>query len=495
LRLEPDASYRLLFEKAPEPQWICDRASLAVLAVNDTALRHYGYARPEFLALHLHDLFLAKDASQILDRWHALERSDEASVPQPATVYRQRRKDGSTVEMKISAAAVAFQGRAAFLVLASDVSERRRAEASLGESEERHRLIAELTSDYAYTARVHADGRITIESATGGFTRVTGYTVEELERRGGWPSLMHPDDMPLIMERHAAMLAGKRDVFEARIVTRAGETRWIRYSTHPVWDDAAGRVVQLLGAVQDITEGKHAQDQLQAYARKLQALSRRLLDVQEQERRSLACELHDEIGQMLTGLEFTLGQHRNVPGEQVARSLAKAQGLVRELTTRVRRLSLRLRPTMLDDLGLLAALLWHLEGFGERTRVRVDFAHCGLDGRFDPEIETGAYRIVQEALTNVARHAQTGAATVRAWQDGAKLYLQVEDTGVGFDDQAVRAGPASSGLSGMQERAELLGGMLTIESRLGGGTRVSAELPLGNRRIEASHGTDPPPGG
>jgi len=365
-------------------------------------------------------------------------------------------------------------------------TERRRVQESLRESEERHRLIAELTSDYAYTSRVLADGRIEMESATAGFSRVTGYTVQELEQRGGWTVLMHPDDMPRLIDEQTDLLAGKRYVSEARILTRDGEVRWIRFSVHPLWDAAEGRVVRLLGAVQEITERKQAEEQLQTYAGQLQVLSRRLLEVQEQERRAFARELHDEIGQALTGLEFTLERSRGLPVGQSAVSLTEMQGLVRELTARVRDLSLRLRPTMLDDLGLLPTLLWHMEGYGERTRVRVQFTHSGLDRRFNPEVETAAYRIVQEALTNVARHARTNLATVRAWRDQEALFLLVEDGGVGFDDQVVRAAQASSGLSGMQERAALLGGRLHVESRPGAGTRVTAELPLQDGETRAA---------
>jgi signal transduction histidine kinase len=200
--------------------------------------------------------------------------------------------------------------------------------------------------------------------------------------------------------------------------------------------------------------------------------------VQEQERRAFARELHDEIGQVLTGFEFTLERSRGLPASQVADSLAQMQALVRELTARVRDLSLRLRPTMLDDLGLLPTLLWHLERFRDRTQVRVQFTHAGLDQRFNPEVETAAYRIIQEALTNVARHARVDGASVRAWKDEQTLYLLVEDRGVGFEEGEVRAAAASSGLSGMQERAALLGGRLQVESRPGAGTCITAELPL-----------------
>jgi signal transduction histidine kinase len=231
-------------------------------------------------------------------------------------------------------------------------------------------------------------------------------------------------------------------------------------------------------AVRDISERRRSAAKLQEFAQRLQALSRRLLEVQELERRHLARELHDEIGQALTGLKLTLEMRTRLRADQLQASLAEAQALVRDLTARVRDLSLRLRPTMLDDLGLRPTLLWHFERYTAQTQVRVAFEQSGLERRFPPEVETAAYRIVQEALTNVARHAGSSEVTVRIWLDQGLLCLQVEDLGVGFDLGGVPNAGASTGLSGMQERAELLGGRLTVDSGRGVGTCVTAELPV-----------------
>lgn len=218
---------------------------------------------------------------------------------------------------------------------------------------------------------------------------------------------------------------------------------------------------------------------LRQYADRLQALSRRLVEVQETERRTIASELHDEIGQALTGLKFVLEMvGRQSPGDATAR-LHEAHDLVNNLLQRVRTLSLDLRPSALDDLGLLPALLMMCERYTAQTRVRVDVKHTGVEGqRFSPDVETAAYRIVQEALTNVARHAAASEATVRLWVQDAMLGAQIEDAGAGFDSESTLATPHSSGLAGMRERATLLGGRLLVESAPGRGTRVTVELPL-----------------
>jgi signal transduction histidine kinase len=194
--------------------------------------------------------------------------------------------------------------------------------------------------------------------------------------------------------------------------------------------------------------------------------------LEEAERRHIAKELHDEVGQSLTALKLRLQVAE--PSEQVV----QARGLVDELLQRVSNLSLDLRPAMLDDLGLLPALVWLIERYTTQTSVQVEFAHDGLDGRVSPVVETAAFRIVQEGLTNVARHAGVPSVKVRVWRDGRALSVQVADAGKGFDVAAALAAGKSTGLSGMRERAAALGGSLTVESTADGGTRVSAELPL-----------------
>lgn len=219
-------------------------------------------------------------------------------------------------------------------------------------------------------------------------------------------------------------------------------------------------------------------DEVRTGQQRLQTLSHRLVEVQELERRAIARELHDEIGQILTGLNLTLELVARLPVEQARTRLDQAQTLVNELMLQVREMSLELRPPMLDDLGLLPALLWHFERYTEQTNVQVTFKHSGLERRFAPEIEIVVYRVIQEALTNVARHADVWSVTVRLWANHTVLGVQVEDQGRGFDPQVVLENHASSGLSGIRERTLLLGGTFLIEAAPDQGSCLSIELPL-----------------
>jgi signal transduction histidine kinase/DNA-binding response OmpR family regulator len=211
---------------------------------------------------------------------------------------------------------------------------------------------------------------------------------------------------------------------------------------------------------------------------RLQAVSRQLVAVQEAERRQIARDLHDEIGQTLTGLKLVLAIGTRGTPESVQARLVEAQGLVNDLTARVRELSLELRPAMLDDLGLLPTLLWHVKRYTAQTQIQVILKHSGLERRVDSDVEIAVYRIFQEGLTNVARHASTRELWARIWRTEEHIGVQIEDHGCGFAPEEVLATHTSSGLAGMVERARLLGGQLTIEAAPGRGTRLTAELPI-----------------
>jgi PAS domain S-box-containing protein len=234
--------------------------------------------------------------------------------------------------------------------------------------------------------------------------------------------------------------------------------------------DAIGRM-----EVEADLRAAHARER--SLRQRLEAHSRMVVEAQEAERRRIARELHDEIGQTLTGLKLTLEDHERRSAQEVADRLGRARALASELLQRVQDLSLDLRPAVLDDLGLHPALLWLVERYGAQTGVAVALLCSGLDGRRRPELETAAYRIVQEALTNVARHAGVKRATVECAVAGNALRVEVGDEGIGFDVDAIPLGK-SSGLAGMEERARSAGGRLWLRSEPGRGTTVVAEFPV-----------------
>jgi len=208
----------------------------------------------------------------------------------------------------------------------------------------------------------------------------------------------------------------------------------------------------------------------------LEALSWRLVSMLEMERAEIAREMHDEMGQLLTGLKLLIAAEPEGSGSGNGNTRPKVNAIVGELIARVRDLSMNLRPPMLDSVGLVPTLEWYFDRYTARTGVRVTFHHEIALARFSSVIEITAFRIIQEALTNAARHAGVDRITVEVRSDPEGLRLLIEDRGKGFDTQEALA-RRSAGIIGMLERANLVGGHLTLESAVESGTRIAVELP------------------
>jgi signal transduction histidine kinase len=206
-------------------------------------------------------------------------------------------------------------------------------------------------------------------------------------------------------------------------------------------------------------------------------IARILVNIQEEERRAVGRELHERLGQSLMVLKLLLAEAAGAPSERAQATLAEAQSLLAELMSLARNLSLELRPKMLDDLGLLAALLYLFESYSSRTEVNVVFEHYGLHRRFPPETGIAAYRIVQEALDNVAKHAGVQEARVLAKADRRILHIRIEDRGHGFEIAKLQA-DQKRGITGIRGRAMLVGGQVNFHTQPGKGTVVVAELPV-----------------
>lgn len=230
---------------------------------------------------------------------------------------------------------------------------------------------------------------------------------------------------------------------------------------------------ELLGAVKTRLD-----KQALVETQRLRILSRKLAVAQEVERHRIARELYDEVNQPLTGLRLLLEMVGRYPPEAIAGRLEEAQAMVGDLIARVYDMSLDLRPVMLDYLGLLATLTWYFERYTAQTRVRVHFEQTELATHLPPEVEITAFRIVQEALSNVARHAGVSEVVVRLHKRADLLHVEVEDQGIGFDLGPVLTSATASGLAAMSERAFALDGQLTISSLPGVGTHVVARLPV-----------------
>jgi two-component system sensor histidine kinase UhpB len=242
-----------------------------------------------------------------------------------------------------------------------------------------------------------------------------------------------------------------------------------------------GKPIKVLGASLDVTEQRHSESALRQAAQDLHALTRKLVQAEEGERRRIARELHDSVGQALSALNINLDIiHRGAQAlpEALRRRLEDASVLVDRTLQSIEAVMAELRPPLLDEYGLAAALGWHVEEFIERTGIQVRLTDAAGDAARDLRIDLGValFRIAQEALNNVLKHARASAVRIELALAGSQITLTVHDDGRGFDPAGLPRGRL--GMTTMRERAEAAGGQLQVESAPGKGARISATVPL-----------------
>jgi PAS domain S-box-containing protein len=356
--------------------------------------------------------------------------------------------------------------------ISRDLTERKRAEETIEQG--RRRLQA--LFDNALDAILFVNPDAQFVEANPAACALVGYTREELLQKTIW-DLTPLENLPAGRELWQTFLASGSVSGEYTVVRKDGPARDLEFRA------VANILPGLhLSISHDITERKRAREARQRYAERSSMLSRRVVDVQEQERRHLARELHDEIGQTLTAIGLNLQAVKGLCDLPAQPYLDDCIGVVDRAIQQVRNLSLDLRPSMLDDLGLAAALRWLVDRQAQRARLTVHFAAQSPEIAIPQDLATACFRIGQEAITNVIRHARARNLWVELQQGENELRLSIRDDGIGFDPTGLRHGAThgkSLGLLGMQERVELFGGQFGIESAPGGqGTRILVQFPI-----------------
>jgi PAS domain S-box-containing protein len=306
-------------------------------------------------------------------------------------------------------------------------------------------------------------------------------------------ALVHPEDRAAWGEALAqALRSGTAFASELRIVRPDGDVRHLR-SLGEVIFDRDGRATSMLWSVLDITEQKHTEGALRDLAGQLTALSRRLVEVQEAERRQLSRELHDRVGQNLTALSINLDILRTALPDDVADGhrarLADSAELLESTVESIEDVMAELRPPMLDDYGLLPALQWYAKSFSERTGITVEVLGAERAERPRTEIEITLFRIAQEALTNVAKHARAHRVQIELDQSDDHCIMTVTDDGIGIGIDGARAADVRErhglGMLTMRERSQAVGGCFHVRAGPHGGTQIAIEIQ--------GHGSDTHP--
>jgi PAS domain S-box-containing protein len=468
--------FRSIYEESPIAIQLCDSDG-QVAEVNSACLRMFGlsaFEQYEWPAIFADPLVPHEAKERLhegqLTRYQVAFDFGEA---QELGTYRGTRSDVADLWVIISPVGTRRRNSSSgYLVQIQEISERERAKKALQKSEELFRGVYE-----------ESPIAIAIADASGRVLRVNSACVDLFGpfKSKGSASPKFFDDPYTPHDAKERLLRGETVTFVLTIDdqvrkyrvykrTKPGVTHiWVMISPLGLQagEPLSGYVVHIL----DITELEQAKELLRH-------LPHRLVEVQETERRRIARELHDEVAQSLTALKLLIGMISRKSIPEATPYLDEAVALTNDLMTQVSDLALTVRPPMLDDLGLLPTLLWHFNRYTAQTGVHVIFKHRGLEGRFAPEVETAAYRIVQEALTNVARHAKVKKVKVQSHASEKKLTLRIQDNGVGFEPGAASSAMSSYGLVNMRERAISMGGRLAVDSAPGHGTCLTAELPL-----------------
>jgi len=466
----------VLFDLAPVPAYIFDDATWAFLAVNNAAIERYGYSRDEFLALYLDDIRPADDRSAVREAFNA-----QMGQPKYEARWRHLTKSGEIFDVQIASHRITYHGRAAHFVVATDVTEQRRLQEALFHS--RRRLQA--LFDYAHDAIILANDAGEYVDANPAACVLTGYTRDQLLR-------MHVWDM-----RQRETAAEAQDRWRAFLKTGSLSGDYQLHVGDGTIRDVEFRAVANvlpglhLSVMRDVTDRNQARRETEARLREsheqLRRLSARSRARREEDRTRLARELHDQLGQALAGIKIDLhwiGQHAGPDREpgSIGAKVDSTMRLVDDTIWRVRRLSGQLRPPVLDKLGLVAAIEWEAKEFerraGVRTRVQSNAEHVVLD----PGRATAVFRMLQEALTNVATHAKATRITVGVSEAHGSLAVSIADNGRGIPREQIGS-LDSLGLLGMRERAALLGGSVEVRANRPRGTVVVVVVPLAERRL------------
>ena len=481
---ETEEKYRSIFENAVEGIFQI-RPGGGYISANLALARMLGFASPEELISERSDPSKQTFVDPGRRREYTRLLSQEGFVRD--FEYEDYRKDGSRIWLSDNAHAV--RDSEGILIYyegtTQDITARKLVEQALRESEERYRELFENAKDVTY---VHdLSGKYT--SVNRAVEKLTGYTVAEILGKN-FINFVPPEQIENIRTQLCRKLVEEGETsYESEVITKDGRRLAVEVNSHLIFENGAAVGVQ--GTARDITERKAAEAKLRTTSEQLRALSARLQSAREEEGTRIAREIHDELGSVLTSLKWDLegiDRHFSTPigPTELAALREKLHALMKRTDlaiSAIRRIASELRPSVLDDLGLVAAIEWQAQQFQLRTGI-VCYCDCSLEKVELREAQsTAVFRILQEALTNVLRHAQATRVDIKISKENDVLALSISDNGKGIPESET-SDQQSLGILGMRERAHLIRGEIDIKGVDGKGTVVIVRVPIsGQARV------------
>lgn len=451
------ADLRLVFEENNQPMWVF--GPRGIVAVNRAALEHYDYSRDEFFTMSAEDIEAPPDTSEPSPGTPALAAEGSES---PRVGNRHQTKDGTVIDVELSSFPISFGGSPAVLVCVLDVTYVKRTEA---QTRYLDLLLATVTD-----AVVASDDKFVLTAWNAAAESTYGRRADEV--LGQPDALVFRTDFVGVERAEAVRQLVQTGRFHGELTHRRRDGKRIHIESRAAaLFDAGGKRLGYVSVNRDITDRRNAEETIRA-------LLNDVITAQEEERRRIARELHDETAQTLTSLLVGLAALAESQELSQARDAAGAlRASVAVALDGVKRMARGLRPSILDDLGLEEALERLAAEVSRTVPFGVDLHFTGpRTPRLADAIEIALYRITQEALTNVGKHAAPRAVSILLHRSPNEVRLVVEDDGGGFDVEGVRSG-TQLGLIGMRERAHLIGGSMTVESSPRG-TTVCVSVPI-----------------
>jgi PAS domain S-box-containing protein len=456
--------------------YLFDAATLRLIDVNQAARHNLGHDLTTLRGMTPLDLAPQLDHAELRA---LLDSLGQEIGEQVSLRTRHRRADGSTYPIKLCFLRVVRDSRSLFLAIGDDLSLELAASTALEQYQARFNAVVNQTPGLVYQFVLHADGTMAYPYLSEGCTALLGLSVSELQQDPAhFVQLILPDDRKGYQD---AMAASREAMsawnWEGRIRARGwNDVKWISLRATPLRLDGGG--VQWDGIMTNVTASRQEQEETRRSRARLAELTDHIQQVKEQERARIAREIHDDLGGNLTAIKMALAMlAARLPDDAALRDKANyLDDLVDRTIEAVHRISLDLRPGTLD-LGLVAALEWQAREFEKQMGIACVFRSADKEIDLDPDQAAALFRIFQEALTNIAKHAGATRVTVSLRRQRQHLTLAICDNGRGITS-ADRLKPQSFGLRGMSERARALGGTLTLSQAPGGGTMVVVKIRL-----------------
>lgn len=454
------ARSRLLFESVPLPVFVYDLETLRVIDVNSAVIEQYGYTREELMSLDMLDIRPEEDRLKFIDHVPTMP-SDIRTFG----IWRHQKKDGTVMDMEVTGYAVELDGRSARIAVCQDVTEQLALQDALRASQERYRIIADVTNDVIWDVDA---ARHTV-TFSDGICTVFGHELKAPVPLAWWVRNIHPDEREATADSFMKSMEGTDIEWSAtyRFRQNNGQYAHVLDRGH-VFRDENGQATCVIGAMIDIT---HQVEMQEVAARAAM-----------EERRRLARDLHDSVTQSLYSLSLLSETARRTAeqGDHKAAYdyISRLGELAKQCQKEMRLLVHEMRPSVLEKEGLAGALQARLDAVERHSGIR---AHLDVEikQRLSPSVQLQYYRVAEEALNNALKHAEATSVRVSIRADHDSVSMEINDNGRGFDQQAATAS-GGFGLIGMRERIEKLDGQLEVETKPGKGTSIRVHLPTGN---------------